>query len=264
MTEQKTENAVVQLPSTAQEQASAMLTIFKEVAMSPDAGSKVDVIRAMMEMQRELQKDQAERALNEALARLAPKLPRIKRTASVQYAVDKNNPKGPKETAFKFSRYEDIDKAIRPLLSEEGLSLSFTTAPRTSEGGGLIVRGRLSHVQGAFREAEISVALDSSGGKNNIQAMGSSSSYGKRYVACMLLNIITENEDDDGASAELQFVTVEQADDLDTRVRAFGADAHKKFLIWLKVESLDKLPTQYYKKALNFIVEKETAKKVKV
>ena len=81
---------------------------------------------------------------------------------------------GQKRKAFKFATYENIDRVIRPYLQAEGFSLSFTTAPRTADGGGAIVSGTLSHKSGHSRSASISVALDSSGGKNNIQAIGSS------------------------------------------------------------------------------------------
>ncbi len=40
--------------------------------------------------------------------------------------------------------------------------------------------------------------LDTSGSKNNIQGMGSSLTYGKRYLVTAMLNIVTEGEDKDG------------------------------------------------------------------
>ena len=43
--------------------------------------------------------------------------------------------------------------------------------------------------------------LDTSGSKNAVQAVGTSVSYGKRYVMCAMLNIATRGEDDDGISA---------------------------------------------------------------
>jgi hypothetical protein len=40
--------------------------------------------------------------------------------------------------------------------------------------------------------------LDTGPGRNQNQAMGSTLSYGKRYTAEMLLNIVREGEDTDG------------------------------------------------------------------
>lgn len=42
---------------------------------------------------------------------------------------------------------------------------------------------------------------DVSGNKNAVQAFGSSTSYGKRYVLCALLNITTRGQDDNGHGA---------------------------------------------------------------
>jgi hypothetical protein len=66
------------------------------------------------------------------------------------------------------------------------------------------------------------VALDSSGGKNNIQGMGSSFSYGKRYTTTALLNIVTEGEDDDGARGGARFISEVQADELRELCRMAG------------------------------------------
>jgi hypothetical protein len=107
-------------------------------------------------------------------------------------------------------------------LQREGFSLSFDTAPRQGEGGGIIITGTLSHVGGHKRTASIPLALDSSGGKNNIQGMGSTFSYGKRYCATALLNIITEGEDDDGVRGGAKFITDDQADDLRAKAKKLG------------------------------------------
>lgn len=252
------DKSIGNLPATAAEQATAMLQMIKEVALTP--GANIAAIEAMLNAQERLENRQAERAFNEALSRIAAKLPRVKRSGKVEYAVNKNDPKGPKEEAFKFARYEDIDKAIRPLLVEEGFSISFTTEPRVGEGGGLNMIGTLSHVQGHRRTASIAVALDSSGGKNNIQGMGSSSSYGKRYVTCMLLNIITEGEDDDGTSAEP--ITVEQAAEIDLKIVEVGADK-KKFLDYLRTDSVLNIRARDYKKAMAALDKKAEENKAK-
>ena len=241
------ETPAPQLPATAGQQADAMIQIIREVVMAPDANQKVDALRAMLDMQRQLVKDQAERAFNEGMAAMASEMPRIKKSGKVEYLVDKNKKDGPKEEAFKFARYEDIDAAVRPIMVKHGFSISYSTKPRTSEGGGLVVVGTLSHVQGHFRESEIAVALDNSGGKNNIQGMGSSSSYGKRYVLCNLLNIITEGQDDDGNAAE--FITTEQAVEIDLKIVESGADK-ARFLKWIKAADVQSIPMTKYGKAI--------------
>lgn len=232
--------------SAAADQATAMMQVFKEIAMAPDANQKVEVIRAMMEMQRQLQKDQAERSLNIALAEI--NIPHVKKNGKIPLPS-----KDGTERDVPFARWEDIDTVMRPLLRAQGLSLSFTAPKRSVDGGGADMTGRLSHRDGAYRDAEISLPLDTGPGRNNLQAMGSTISYGKKYLAFMLLNVVTEGQDDDGASAEL--VTNEQAVEIDLRIREVGAD-RVKFLAYLKTDDVQKIRSKDYKKAMAALQKK--------
>lgn len=152
-------------------------------------------------------------AFNAARQRMEPQLPRIKKNGEVWYPVNKNNPDGPKKLAFKFAKWEDVDTAIRPLLREHGFTLSYDTAPR-SDGGGVVVRGKLRHVQGHEEVASFAVPLDTSGGKSNLQGYGSSTSFGQRYCAKLLLNLVFEGEDDDGQLGGLTTLSDAQVTEL--------------------------------------------------
>ncbi len=63
--------------------------------------------------------------------------------------------------------------------------------------------GVLRHEAGHKEEAELVLPADVSGDKNPVQAVGSSLSYGQRYVTKLLLNLASRKlgEDDDGRSA---------------------------------------------------------------
>ncbi len=52
-----------------------------------------------------------------------------------------------------------------------------------------MVVGVLRHEAGHKEEAELVLPADLSSGKNPVQAVGSSLSYGQRYVAKLLLNL---------------------------------------------------------------------------
>lgn len=173
-----------------------ILGMIAAAAVRPDFDP--ENLRALIQMKREVEADDAAREFNAAFVRLQSALPRVKRNGSLSYPKNKNDPDGPQKKIASFARWEDIDAAIRPLLEGEGFALSFRTQPRPNEGGGLIVTCVLMHVAGHSTETSIPVPLDTSGGKNNIQGYGSALSYGKRYTTCAALNIITEGEDEDG------------------------------------------------------------------
>lgn len=190
-------------PPVVTEGPGALLNAIVQMASDPSVDA--DKLEKLLAMQERMEARQAERQFNEAYARLSHDLPRIKKDGGVEY-------KG--KEAFRFATWENIDRVIRPMLQAEGFALSFDTSPRTGEGGGIVITGTLSHIAGHKRTASIPLALDNSGGKNNIQGMGSTFSYGKRYTATALLNIVTEGDDDDGKRGGTKYITAEEADEL--------------------------------------------------
>jgi hypothetical protein len=187
------------------------------------------------------------------MARLQPKLPRIEKKGRIDFVSNKT---GERQTT-PFARYEDIDAAIRPLLSDEGFSLSFDT-----EWGadGVTARGTLSHRAGHARTATIRLPLDSSGSKNSLQAMGSTVSYAKRYLVGMLLNIVTVGEDTDGNLPAP--VTAEEAAELRAALERTQSD-EARFCRMLGVETLEDLQQRDIGKARNAIKAKERQLKSK-
>lgn len=237
-------------PATSSDSASTsvqMLTIIKQAAQSPD----VDVakMQALLNLQRDLIHDQAVAEFNAAYGRLVLKLPRIKKDGSVEYEDNK----GKKKKAFDYATYEAIDDIVRPLLLEEGFSLSFDSTPR--EGGGLIVTGTLLHSAGHERKAAIPVPLDTSGGKNNIQGMGSAFSYGKRYTTTMLLNIVTEGEDDDGNRAGMEFIDLKCCKHINELLAETGADINA-FLKYMEASEVANIQKKDYAMAINALLAK--------
>lgn len=186
-----------QLPAAPQD--FSILAIISRAAADPNVN--VEKMQALLGMQRDIRREEAEAEFNSAFVRLQRALPIITRKGTLEYPVNKNEPDGPKRKISTFARWEDIMREIQPILDNEGFALSFNTAPRQGDGGGLIVTGTLLHVAGHSRSACIPLPLDASGGKNNLQAYGSAFSYGCRYTARMLLNFVTTDEDDDGKAA---------------------------------------------------------------
>lgn len=175
-----------QTPVTRADASSNMLSIIAQAAADP----RVDVIKmtALLDLQEKLLNREAQSEFNRALARMNTDDLRVHKNGLVSL--------GPGKPSYKFAKWEDMDRVIRPLMQENGFTLSFDTT--TTATGGLVVIGELLHEGGHSRTARIPLALDTGPGRNALQAMGSTVSYGKRYVTEMLLNIVREDEDDDG------------------------------------------------------------------
>ena len=174
------------------EETQSLLSVIERVAMSPEAD--IAKLEKMLDMQERVLNRNARQAFASAFAEMQAEIPEIE-----EKGIGHN---------IKYATLEDINEVVKPILTKYGFGVSFRV--KQSEGG-ITVTGVLFHRDGHSEETEMTLQSDTSGSKNNVQAVGSSVSYGKRYVLCALLNISTRGEDDNGQKAG-QKVTEFQAD----------------------------------------------------
>lgn len=179
--------AVVEKAPSAQQLApvdnvSPMFAMIERAARDPAVD--IDKLERLMQMKVDADAKQARAEFDAAMADMQPQLPSI---------GERGNAAG----RYTYALWEDINAAIKPVLMAHGFALTF----RTDFASGIKVTGVLSHRSGHREETSISLPADPSGGKNAVQAVASSVSYGKRYTAGALLNLTSHGEDDDGKSA---------------------------------------------------------------
>jgi len=124
-------------------------------------------------------------AFIESFAALQGDLPTIART-------------GFSEAHGAFARMEDLIEGIRGPLATHGFGLSFE---HKFDKDDVTTIGTLSHIQGHTQASMFVGPVDTSGRKNDTQARASACSYGRRYCANALLNLVSRGEDDDAQQA---------------------------------------------------------------
>lgn len=154
-----------------------------------DPAIDVTKLQALLDMQKQVVAAEAKRVFQVALHSAQREMPRVSKLGTIDTG------KG----IMKFARWSDIDLVLRPIMERHGFALSFTSDAR--EGGGAVVTATLQHLLGHEMTASMSLPLDTGPGRNNLQALGSTLSYGKRYLAEMLFNIVRIDEDNDGNGA---------------------------------------------------------------
>ncbi|MFC5067315.1 ERF family protein [Flaviflagellibacter deserti] len=148
---------------------------------------------------------------------------------------------------YTYALWEDINEEIKPLLARCGFALSFKTG---QDGAAVRVTGVLSHKGGHSEETTMSLPVDLTGSKNAVQAIGSSTSYGKRYVTQALLNLTSRGEDDDGIAAVSEPTILEdELASLEELIRETGA-SRAKLLSYLEIEVLSDLPRTKFEHAV--------------
>jgi hypothetical protein len=229
-TEQRERPAALLPPAPPADSASRVLALIERVALDP--GADAEKLERMTAMYKAFKAKEAELAYNAAKGRILKKLAGIKivKTRSVVNEVDNAKPQ---TGAFKYAPLEEIDKHLRPLLAEEDMDLSYSDEP--AAGGGLRIRGRLKHLPGGYYEDSfISAPPDTTGGKSSVQAVGSTNSYLRRYVACNIFNIVVVGDDDDGKGG-----TVDEAQTKTILALIKKAKVGPKFLNYMKAQSVE-------------------------
>jgi len=228
------ERPVQRVPLTAaSDGCAAILALIERVAKDPRAD--VEKLECVVAMYDRLKAKEAELAYNAAKGRILKKLAgiRIVKNRSVLSDVEKSNPQNGTYEAFKYAPLEEIDKHLRPLLAEEGMDLSYSDEP--CGGGGILIRGRLKHLpSGHYEDSYMPAPLDTSDGKSDVQAVGSTNSFLRRYVACNIFNIVVVGDDDDGTGGTIDEAQTKTILDLIKK-----AKAGPKFLKYMKARSIE-------------------------
>jgi hypothetical protein len=208
------------------------LALIERLALDPNTDvAKLERIIAMYER---LTAKDAELAYNAAKGRILKKLAGIKilKNRAALCEIDNGKPqRGTRET-FKYAPLEEIDKHLRPLLAEEAMDLAYSDEPW--EGGGLLIRGRLKHLpSGHYEDSFMPAPLDTTGNKSNVQAVGSTNSFLRRYVLCNIFNIVVG--DDDGGTGG----TIDEAQTRTILELIERARVGPKFLKYMKAQRVE-------------------------
>lgn len=218
-------------------EATSILSVIERAARSPDVD--VDKMERLFAMQERFLAKQAETAFNAALNASQARVGRI--------ATDATNP----QTRSRYATYAALDRVLRPVYIEQGLSLSFDTTDSPVPEH-IRVLCHVSHTAGHTRTYHVDMPADGKGAKGGdvmtkTHAAGAAMSYGMRYLLKMIVNVAIGEDDTDGNTAET--ISAAQVADLEALISEVGAD-RAMFLRFCKAESLSQIPASKYRQAV--------------
>ena len=113
------------------------------------------------------------------------------------------------------------------------MDLSYSDEPQ--EDGRILIRGRLKHLPtGHYEDSFMPAPPDTTGGKSDVQAVGSTNSFLRRYVLCNIFNIVVIGDDDDGNGGPVDDAKIKSILELIKK-----AKAGPKFLTYMKAQSIE-------------------------
>ncbi|AII27761.1 ERF family protein [Sinorhizobium sp. LM21] len=174
-----------------------MVAMFERVLMDPNV--PIDRLEKLLEMKyldedrqrgqlREDREYEAKTAYFSAMSACQKELP----------VVTKN-----KRNSHTKSNYADlaaIEEQAMPIIYAHGFGVSFQP-DGYNEIGELLIKWEISHSGGYVRNGIGAIPVDGAGAKGGVnktgtQAFGSTATYGRRYLLCMLFNISTGDDRD--------------------------------------------------------------------
>jgi len=225
----------------------AMIQVIERIALNPEVD--VDKMEKVMALQERMMDRQAESEFNSAMTDVQANMPVITKDGYNEH------------TKSYYSKHETIVKAIKPIYTKEGFAISFSEAeiPQVEGKPRLIkIVGVLRHRSGHSETYFTVLPIDTTGSggtvnKTGVHGTGSTITYGRRYLTCMIFDVATGDDNDGNAVAEnvveRTYITEEQVNILDSKIRE-NKVSMPGLLNWmkreLKIKSLATIPDNFY------------------
>lgn len=214
----------------------SLLEVISRAASDPTVD--IEKMERLMQMHERMQRAAAESAFNESLTESQSEMRPI--------SADATNP----QTRSKYASYGKLDKALRPIYTKHGLSLSFDTgeSPAADHVRVLCYVAR----SGFSRTYHIDMPADGKGAKGGdvmtkTHATGAGVTYGMRYLLKMIFNVAVGEDDTDGnAPGSLETLTQEQIDNIVGLMTEVKADKSKFLHLWRVKEIRDIARVNYH------------------
>ncbi|MBI1682339.1 ERF family protein [Caulobacter hibisci] len=168
-----------------------LMAVITKAAKDPDMD--VDKLDKLITLYGRITANQAEQDFDEAMNAAQAEIGVV--------VTDKAN----SQTSSRYASYPALDRAVRPIYTRHGFSLSFSTG-KAERPDDVRVICKVSHKGGHKSFPYVDMPADGKGAKGGevmtrIHAAGSAYSYGQRYLLKLIFNIATGETDDDGNGA---------------------------------------------------------------
>ena len=227
-----------------------MVAMIERIVMDPSI--PIDRLEQMLAMKermedraREDEERQAKKAYFAAMSECQSELPVVVKN-------QKNT-----HTNSKYADLAAIEQQAMPVIHKHGFAVSFQPDGYNDKGE-LRVLWEISHAEGHSRNGVGEIPVDNAGSQGKVnktgtQAFGSTATYGRRYLLCMLFNIST-GDDRDGNRVEDTGGPIgdDQLARLLKLIDETGADTELFCERW-NIKALPELPTSKFDAAFSSI-----------
>jgi hypothetical protein len=224
-------------PAAKVEDASLLAAITRA---SNDPNASIDKLDRLIGLYERMQVDEARRAFTGAMNKAQTDMSPI--------AADAMND----ETASRYATYAALDRALRPIYTRHGFTVTFDTETAELEGYERVIC-IVDHVDGHQRTHRADIPSD---GKNDagvtvmtrVHATAGAFTYGQRYLLGLAFNIAVDKDRDGNVVQQINVVSDHQVAELADLIDTTGAP-QSQLLRLLKVSALADLPASQFEHA---------------
>jgi hypothetical protein len=175
-----------------------ILAMIERAARDPTVD--IEKFERLMAMKERVEDRLARQAFDAAISAAKGELGPIVKNREVDFTSQKGR------TNYRYEDFAAVASAVDPVLARHGLSYRFRSE---QQGAKLKIACRVSHHDGYAEETSLEATNDTSGNKNDIQAVGSAATYLQRYTLKLALGLAASG-DDDGKSAGEALIDADQ------------------------------------------------------
>lgn len=239
----------------AASESAAILSVIERMATNPDIDP--DRIERYMIMYEKMGAKKAEQAFGAAMT-----------AAQSEMSVVVTNAENP-QTRSRYANYAQLDRALRPIYSKHGFSLSFNDGTPVRDDW-VRIECFVSHVDGHTRLYHKDMPADGKGAKGNdvmtkTHAVGAAQSYAMRYLLRMIFNVAVGEEDTDGNVRQdaVQTITAEQVEELKKLIKEADVP-EQRFCALGKVERLEDIAARDFAAGKKLLTDRIKTRATKV
>jgi len=201
--------------------------IIDAIVKSQMTPENVTVVERLIALQERQEAKKAEQDFDDAFALMQSQMQQVQAVKPVG-------------TLYKYATYEDIMKAVQPLLTEFGFSVSFDTEMLEKQVTVTCILSRKGH-----RRTNKFTCRTGTGprGASEAQADSSAANSAQRQALCDALNIVVSHSDDKRNLGRP--ITKDQADCLRKRVKETGSDENS-FLEFADARTYEEIKSEKY------------------
>jgi hypothetical protein len=223
----------------------SLLEVVGRAAMDP----RVDPakMKALLDIQFSIEERDRSTAYDQAMVGLQSAIPPVLKDAWNDH------------TKSAYVRLETMSREIDPFIHQHGFALSYGNA-ESNLPNHYRFTCKVAHKSGHSRDYFIDLPTDTTGpkgepNKSELHGAASAGTYAERYLKKRIFDIRIAGMDDDGNRAGIIPISEAEVTKLRALIKEFGID-EGKFCLWLKINSLNTMPTYLLGKAMFAIDDK--------